>query len=1308
MNPYAVPPLFSAALFSLIGLITLYKSESTAKAPFVTLCFLTVIWQLSWTVLFNVNDVHTAASVIKFGYSGIIFIPLVYYHFIVRFCNTEKSYLKTVYAVGGLFLLVHMFSDWYIAGFYTLYWGYYPKAGVLHPFYLLFITITLFAAMMQLKNEWVSSKNDPLRHQQVKWVTLSFGLYYLAATDFLINYGMEFYPFGVVFILTSLAIIAYSIAKYQLLQINVVLKKTVFYSSLLFLLIAPCLTVIYLNEKYVDSSYQYLVYSLMLVLVGFIFPRIKLHAEHTLENLLFGKKVNYQETFEKLSETLAHLKDLDVLLKEVVDTIAEAVNTQSLAIYLLGRSDVEYELTACYGDKQKYTDVIELDSVNFAPRKVDDNSRENDLKITNLDSGSFPVPIVYEDVLIGIMLISDCRNDNEYEAKALSAMANQLAVAINNSLQIRHIKQLNIQLEEKVNERTRELRSAYDELKRRSKYQEEFFSRVSHELRTPLTNIMVPLYSVLEDYSDILTADNRREKESMLRNASILLKRINDILDIAKLKSGKMQLHVRRTDISEVLGDVILAVSSATELGGPIIDYTAVTLTPLFLDKDKVEQIFLNIISNAIKFTDKKGVIKIQLAETGETTTVSISDNGCGIEPEEIENIFTPFYQTAATTKRGYKGTGLGLAICREFMELHHGRITVKSQLGAGTQFDLEFRHGTDHFADDELVKSSDQQQPVRKSNNPGSMDLVWTNVLNVVDPVYYSEARNANILEHKKRILIIEDDIDLANNIVRIFNHDYHVNTAWNGAEGLQIVREFKPDVIISDIMMPQMDGLTICETIKNNPDTKDMLVILLTANMSIETKVEGLNAGADYYLQKPFFPKELFAVVRSLLIKREYQHQIMNKNKELEQIKDQLQESIRVADQANEAKSVFLANMSHEIRTPLTAIMGFAEYLQGANRTPENVNRAVSSIHNSSVHLLEVINDILDISKIEANRVELEYTTISPLTVVSEVVDIISHRAANKGLEIKTDIHYPFPKHIRTDPTRLRQILLNLCGNAVKFTDTGSITIRMSYLANDRLIKYEVIDTGIGLREEEKDRIFKPFTQADSSTTRRFGGTGLGLTLSRQLAELLGGTVVCSSSQVGQGSTFTVTVFIGDIVPLELVHNTEKKQPDIATQDTCVKPTLSGTILLVDDVELIQQLISLRLNSIGLKPVVASHGEMAVELVRQQEFDLILMDLQMPVMDGLTAIKQIRKLGYSKPIIALTANTLKSERIRCLNAGADDFLPKPIDFNLFFEMIAHYLSDPRTETKPHDAHKLHDSQALNIEHTIAVKNKF
>jgi CheY-like chemotaxis protein len=146
----------------------------------------------------------------------------------------------------------------------------------------------------------------------------------------------------------------------------------------------------------------------------------------------------------------------------------------------------------------------------------------------------------------------------------------------------------------------------------------------------------------------------------------------------------------------------------------------------------------------------------------------------------------------------------------------------------------------------------------------------------------------------------------------------------------------------------------------------------------------------------------------------------------------------------------------------------------------------------------------------------------------------------------------------------------------------------------------------------------------------------------------------------------------------------------------------------LLVDDVELIQQLISLRLNSIGLKPVVASHGEMAVELVRQQEFDLILMDLQMPVMDGLTAIKQIRKLGYSKPIIALTANTLKSERIRCLNAGADDFLPKPIDFNLFFEMIAHYLSDPRTETKPHDAHKLHDSQALNIEHTIAVKNKF
>jgi signal transduction histidine kinase len=487
---------------------------------------------------------------------------------------------------------------------------------------------------------------------------------------------------------------------------------------------------------------------------------------------------------------------------------------------------------------------------------------------------------------------------------------------------------------------------------------------------------------------------------------------------------------------------------------------------------------------------------------------------------------------------------------------------------------------------------------------------------------------------------------------------------------------------------MMPQMDGLSFCSAVKNNPDTKDILVILLTANMSIETKVEGLNTGADYYLQKPFFPKELFAVVRSLLIKREYQHQLVNKNKELEQIKDQLQESIRVADQANEAKSVFLANMSHEIRTPLTAIIGFAEYLQGADSGAEDINQAIASIHNSSIHLLEIINDILDISKIEANHIELECTDISPVTVVSEVVDIISQRAAHKGLELKTEIRHPLPKHISTDPTRLRQILINLCGNAIKFTESGSVTIRTSYLAKDRSIKYEVIDTGIGLREEEIERIFKPFTQADNSTTRRFGGTGLGLTLSRQLAELLGGTVVCSSSKAGQGSTFTVTISVGDIATLELIPGTDIKTADTAPQSALAKPALSGTIMLVEDVDLIQQLISLRLSSFGLKPFVADNGETALNLVRQQKFDLILMDLQMPVMDGLTAIREIRKLGYSKPIIALTANNLESERVRCLNAGADDFIAKPINFVLLFELIEHYLSGPQPQTRRYDAH--------------------
>ncbi|MGD8569650.1 MAG: ATP-binding protein, partial [Gammaproteobacteria bacterium] len=752
MNAYAIPPLISAILFCLIGAFAYLKSESRTKLPFVALCFLTVVWQLSWTVLFNIDNKALATAIIKFGYSGIIFIPLVYYHFIIRFCGRGSNSIKLVYAIGGVFLAIHMSSNVFVSGFYSYFWGYYPKAGPAHPLYLSFITISLLAALVILRKEWLASKENKLRHQQVTWVALSFGLYYLAASDFLVNYGIEFYPFGVFFILASLAIIAYAIVKHKLLEIDIVIKKTVFYSCLLALLIAPCLTVIYFTDRYATGSSEYVIYSFLMVLVGFVFPRIKIRTERTLENLLFGSRVDYQTTFEQLSDTLTHLEDLDVVLNKVVETIANAVDTKLFAIYLLSNSTEEYTLTAYYGEKQSYLDKFKMSSIEFGSTVTRRNSINYFLNVDQLDNKYTPIPMVYKDVLIGIILIGDWEGNNKRDTKALMAMANQLAVAVNNSLQMEQIKTLNTQLEEKVNERTRALREAYDELKRSSKYKDQFFSRVSHELRTPLTNIMVPLHSVLDESSDALEEDNLREKQSMLRNASILLKRINDILDIAKLKSGKIPLHIRRCSIVQIIDDVISASKAAAELAGITIHFKPADTQQLYLDRDKVEQIIMNIINNALKFTETGGVINVRLEETSGETKVFISDNGCGISPKETENIFQPFYQTESNTSGSQEGTGLGLAICREFMELHHGNISVESQQGIGTTFALSFQHGHAHFSDSELTVSDDSSQNDGNSALRSAKKSIWHYAQNMPATIQNIDVLDYASTQHKRR----------------------------------------------------------------------------------------------------------------------------------------------------------------------------------------------------------------------------------------------------------------------------------------------------------------------------------------------------------------------------------------------------------------------------------------------------------------------------------------------------------------------------------------------------------------------------
>jgi len=386
--------------------------------------------------------------------------------------------------------------------------------------------------------------------------------------------------------------------------------------------------------------------------------------------------------------------------------------------------------------------------------------------------------------------------------------------------------------------------------------------------------------------------------------------------------------------------------------------------------------------------------------------------------------------------------------------------------------------------------------------------------------------------------------------------------------------------------------------------------------------------------------------------------------------------------AEQANHSKSQFLAQMSHELRTPMTGIIGFTDCLLDTLTDADQIATA-RAVKRNSEHLLRIVNEILDLAHVESGNLIVDRTPCSPRRVVEQTMQLMQVDADAKGVRLVSHAGPGLPSTVTMDPGRVRQILLNIVGNAIKFTECGSVELTYRYVQSDAegRMEFDVKDSGTGIRPEDSGRIFQQFTQADGSIQRRFGGNGLGLSISHKLVELMGGRLTVQSD-VDSGSTFSVSLPAADA---SWEANRTRRQSFSAEQESSKR--IAAHVLLVDDCADNRSLIKHLLTRMGLRVTLADHGARALKLIAESEpveYDLVLMDMEMPVMDGYTAVQRARALGHRLPIVALTAHAMSGDRRKCLDAGCDDYLTKPIDRQQLCDVLRHNLRQVATLRAP------------------------
>jgi PAS domain S-box-containing protein len=896
-----------------------------------------------------------------------------------------------------------------------------------------------------------------------------------------------------------------------------------------------------------------------------------------------------------------------------------------------------------------------------------------------------------------------------------------------------------------------------------------FFSNVSHEFRTPLTLMLGPLEDLLAK-SHSMQPDDRALLAVTQRNGIRLLRLVNTLLDFARIEAGRAQASYQPTDLCVLTADLASNFRSACERAGIglVIDCEPVP-DPVYVDREMWEKIVLNLLSNAFKFTFE-GEIALRIRDAGSGIELTVSDTGTGIPPDELPRMFERFHRVENARGRSHEGSGIGLALVSELVKLHGGSICVESQLGQGTTFLVRIPKGTAHLPAERL-RVSPVMSPKPSANGAKayvSEVLEWLPAA----PQAPAPAQRPDL----PRVLLADDNADLREYARRLLAEHYEVHVVADGQLALEAARELRPDLIVSDVMMPRLDGFGLMRKLRADPQLRAIPIILLSARAGEESRIEGLDRGADDYLAKPFSARELLVRAGTLIRSAELRRRAEEARAQFETLLNQaplgvmlIDEDFRVAAvnpialpligetaligrdfesivhtawssadgeeitrrfrhtlrtgephvvpefsarrkdrkvleyyewqvhriplpggrhgvvcyfrdisrtvlarealrEADSRKDEFLATLSHELRNPLAPLRSSLEIVKRLASLPATASAALEIMDRQMSHLVRLVDDLLEVSRITRGQVELRREHVRLDAAIRSAIETSEPviRAGNHRLIVS------FPNEpllLDADPVRLAQIFGNLLNNAAKYSDKGGqIEIAVRRDGEDALVT--IRDSGDGIAPEQLPKLFDIFTRGERSARRNQSGLGIGLALVRRLTEMHDGRVEASSEGLGKGSSFSVRL------PLNLQ---QPAAPQAHGRDHASIENLS--VLVVDDNKDAAESLAMLLRTAGAEIRVAHDGPTALSEFARSEPHVVLLDIGMPDMDGCEVARRLREISSTGRVslVALTGWGQDEDRRRVREAGFDHHLVKPVDLASLQALLSSLPRDRR-----------------------------